>query len=451
MKKLWQKNWQLDTFIEFFETKDDLFLDQKLLKFDVYGSIAHAKMLEKISIVSKQELTKIIIGLLEILNLARKNKFELQSGDEDIHTKIENFLTDNYGEVGKKIHTGRSRNDQVLTDLQLFAKEKLIDIWSELLDALGSFYAFAHKHEFVPMPGYTHIQKAMPSSVGMWASSFVESLLDDLNLLENAYQLNDKSPLGSAAGYGVPLNLDRDYTSKLLGFKAVQINSLYCQNSRGKNEATIIAALVSILSTINKFSTDLLLFTSSEFDYFSVSKKLCSGSSIMPQKKNVDVAELLRSKANIALGHYVQIVSVSNNLPSGYNRDLQDIKKPFIESLDIAQYSLKAINILVNNIEPNVEKLRQALTPDIFATHFALSLVAKGKPFREAYRIAAEGLPQRPNNIDEILKKSTHKGGTGNLCLSDFEKKIRQKKQQFEVVRKDYQIAMNKLLRREDM
>lgn len=451
MKKLWQKNWQLDTFIEFFETKDDLLVDQKLLKFDVYGSIAHAKMLEKISILSKQELTKIIVGLLEILNLAEENKFELQSGDEDIHTKIENFLTENYGEVGKKIHTGRSRNDQVLTDLQLFTKEKLIYIWSELLDALESFYAFAHKYEFVPMPGYTHAQKAMPSSVGMWASSFIESLLDDLSLLENVYILNDKSPLGSAAGYGVPLNLDRDYTAKLLGFKAVQINSLYCQNSRGKNEAIIIAVLVSILSTINKFATDILFFTSSEFDYFSVSKKLCSGSSIMPQKKNVDIAELLRSKANIALGNYVQMVSVSSNLPSGYNRDLQDSKKPLIESFDITQNSLKAVNILINNIKPNIEKLKQALTPDIFATHLALDLVAKGKSFREAYQIAAEGLPQHLNNIDEILKKSIHKGGTGNLCLSDFEKKIKQKKRQYKAVKENYQIAIKKLLKKGDI
>lgn len=449
MKKLWQKNWQLDAFIELFETKDDLLMDQKLLKFDAYGSIAHAKMLEKIGILSKQDLSKLIAGLLEILKLAKENKFELQSGDEDIHTKIENFLTENYGEVGKKVHTGRSRNDQVLTDLQLFTKEKLIYIWSEVLDTLESFYTFAQKYEFVPMPGYTHTKKAMPSSVGMWASSFVESLLDDLNLLENVYLLNDKSPLGSAAGYGVPLNLDRDYTAKLLGFKTVQINSLYCQNSRGKNEAAMIAALVSILSTINKFATDLLLFTSSEFDYFSVSKKLCSGSSIMPQKKNVDIAELLRSKANIVLGHYVQMVSVSNNLPSGYNRDLQDGKKPLIESLDITQDSLKAVNILVNNLKPNVEKLKQALTPDIFATHFALDLVAKGKPFREAYQIAAEGLAQYPNNIDEILKKSTHKGGTGNLCLGDFEKKIKQKKQQYKTVKQDYQLAIKKLLRKE--
>lgn len=449
MKKLWQKNWQLDTFIESFETRDDILVDQKLAKFDMWGSIAHAKMLTKIGILSETELAKIIGGLLEIIDLLNQNNFKLQPGDEDIHTKIENFLTEKYGEVGKKIHTGRSRNDQVLTASRLFTKEKLFYIWKELLDSLQSFYVYAKKYEFIPMPGYTHTQKAMPSSVGMWASSFVESFMDDLSLLENAYLLNDKSPLGSAAGYGVPLNLDREYTAKLLGFKSVQINSLYCQNSRGKIEGAVIASLVSLLSTINKFSTDVVLFTSSEFNYFNVARKLCSGSSIMPQKKNVDIAELLRSKVHIVLGHYQQVMSLSTNLASGYNRDLQDTKKPLIDSLEITQDTLKAVIILINNLKPNEHSMKQALTSEIFSTHYALDLVAKGAPFREAYQIVGKGVKEHPNNIDEILKKSTHIGGTGNLCLVQFEDKITQKKQVYQETKENYQLAIKNLIGKE--
>lgn len=446
MKKLWQKNWKLDTFIESFETKDDLLLDQKLVKFDVYGSMAHAKMLAKIGILSKLELTKAIAGLLEILELSKEKKFKLESGDEDVHSKIENFLTEKYGDVGKKIHTGRSRNDQVLTDLRLFSKEHILYVWKEVLNTVISFHAFARKYEFIPMPGYTHTQKAMPSSVGMWASSFVESFIDDLSLIENTYLLNDQSPLGSAAGYGVPLNLDREFTAKLLGFKSIQINSLYCQNSRGKIEGAVISSLISVLSTINKFATDVLLFTSTEFNYFNIVNKFCSGSSIMPQKKNVDIAELLRSKVHIALGNYQQVISLSTNLPSGYNRDLQDTKKPLIESLEITQDSIKATNILINNMKPKVLNLTRSLTPEIFATHYALDLVAKGTPFREAYQIASNGITDYESNLDEIIKKSTHIGGTGNLCLTQLEDKIKQKKQVYKETKKIYQSAIKNLI-----
>lgn len=449
MTKLWQKNWQLNKFIESFETKDDLILDQKLAIFDVYGSLAHVKMLFKIGILSKGELKQAVNGLLKIIELVKKNKFQLQSGDEDIHTKVENFITEHYGEVGKKIHTGRSRNDQVLTDIQLFAKEKSIEILNEIIEVSESFHSFAQKNEFIAMPGYTHSQKAMPSSVGMWASSFVESFMDDLDLVRGAFDLNDKCTLGSAAAYGVPLNLDRDYTARLLGFKSVLNNSLYCQNSRGKNQAAIIGALISALSTINKFAADTLLFTSPEFDYFSVSEEICSGSSIMPQKKNVDIAELLRSKLHILLGYYVQMVGISGNLMSGYNRDLQDSKKSLIESLEIALDSLKVANVLINNLKANKEKLKKALTPEIFSTHFALDMVEKGKPFREAYKIAAGRIPQYPNDIEKVLKKSTHKGGTGNLCLAELGKKIEKEKKKARQISKFYQSAIRNLLKKE--
>ena len=356
MKKLWGKNEKLDPTVESFETKEDLYMDKKLIKFDVIGSLAHAKMLKKIGILSDDELSKLTKGLTEILKLIEEEKFILEVGNEDMHTKIENYLTDKYGEVGGKIHTGRSRNDQVLTAIRLYSKDRLSSIKKRLRILISSFNNFGKKYGSIPMPGYTHMQKAMPSSIRLWAGAFVESLEDDLKVLENAEKINDQSPLGSAAGYATPLNLDREYTAKLLGFSKVQNNSLYCQNSKGKIEAVIIASLVNILQTINKFASDVLLFTTSEFNFFSVSGEVTTGSSIMPQKKNVDLAELLRAKVHLVLGNYVQMVSLSANLVSGYNRDLQDIKKPLMESLEITIESLKVTKILLENITPNKKK-----------------------------------------------------------------------------------------------
>lgn len=447
MKKLWDKgNGKLNSVIEAFETKDDLLVDQKLLKFDVYSSIAHAKMLNKIGIISKSELSSILKGLSEILDLGKKGKFNLQPGDEDIHTKIENFLTKKYGEAGQKIHTGRSRNDQVLTALRLYTKEEILLLWEDLLTLLESFNTFAKKYEFIPMPGYTHMQKAMPSSVGLWASSFSEALLDDLEILKAVYILINKSPLGSAAGYGVPLNIDRKYTAECLGFEGIQTNPLYAQNSRGKLEAAVIASLNTILLDINKFASDIALFTTSEFGFFKVSDNLSSGSSIMPQKKNIDIAELLRSKIHITLGFYTQLVSLSSNLPSGYNRDLQDTKKLFIESLEIAQDSIKVTNILINNLEPNEEKLEEGLTPEIFATHKALELVSKGMPFRKAYKKVGSNISNiKIQNKKEYLKKSTHLGSTGNLSLDEYNNQLRKEKQIFKKEHEKFMLALQNL------
>lgn len=405
MKKLWQKNWQLDKTIEAFETKGDLVMDQKLVQYDVLGSLAHAKGLVKIGILTDSEFKLLSKGLLKILSLDQKGQFTLEFGDEDVHTKIENYLIKKYGDVGKKIHTGRSRNDQVLTAIRLYTKEELLHIWHEVHHLAYELLTFAKKYETVLMPGYSHMQKAMPSTAGMWAGAIAEGLLDDLAILQCAYTLNNQSPLGSAAGYGVPLPLDRIYTAQLLGFKNVQTNPLYCQNSRGKIEANVLSALISILSDINKLTNDVLLFTTSEFGYFDVDKELCTGSSIMPQKKNADIAELLRSKVHLMLGNYVQIVSLSSNLPSGYNRDLQDSKKPLIESLEITNDSINVATLLVEHLSVNKNILKQSLTPELFATHYALSLVGKGMPFREAYKKTSQILMNNEGLIKKIIKK----------------------------------------------
>lgn len=387
MKKLWQKNkTELNSLVEAFETKHDLILDQKLIKYDVLGSIAHAKMLFKINILTGEELSKLEQGLSEILKLDKAGEFNLEYGDEDIHTKIENFLTEKYGEVGKKIHTARSRNDQVLTALRLYTKAELEQAQKSTEALINSFHKFSKEHRDIAMPGYTHMQKAMPSSVSMWAESFKDSLIDDLAVIKSAYILNNQSPLGSAAGYGLPIEIDKHFTAKILGFEKVQENPIYCQNSRGKIEGVILASLISLLSTINKFSTDLILFTTTEFNFFTPSQDITTGSSIMPQKKNLDVAELLKSKVHLVLGNYIQIVSLSSNLNSGYNRNIQDTKKPLMESLEIALDSLKITKILLENITPNEKALAAAMTDELFATEKALKLVLEGESFRDAYQ-----------------------------------------------------------------
>jgi argininosuccinate lyase len=402
MKKLWQKDKEkLITEIEAFETKGDLLLDQQLIPFDIQGSMAHAKMLCKIGILTAKELQILLEGLEKINSLYKQDKFLLSFGDEDTHSKIENFLTENYGEVGKKIHTGRSRNDQVLTALRLYSVYELGQIKSQTTKLINTFKLFKKEYGKIPMPGYTHMQKAMPSSISLWAESFIAAFKDDLKNINNVHGLINQSPLGSAAGYGVPINLDKKYTASLLGFKKVQENPIYCQSSRGKFDANILSALIQLLLTINKFASDLLLFTTAEFGFFQASESITTGSSIMPQKKNLDLAELLRSKVHLVLGNYVQIVSLSSNLISGYNRDLQDGKKPLMESLEITKESLGMVQLLLSNIKPNKEALKKNMTMDLFATEKTLKLVLKGESFRNAYRKIGKELEGGEKNEKE--------------------------------------------------
>lgn len=436
MKKLWDKGIPFHTTVEAFETKDDLVMDQKLVQADVAASLAHAVGLASLDLLTDTELTNAKTGLHTILKLQSIGKFTLTLGDEDVHTKIENYLTQTYGRIGKKIHTGRSRNDQIATTIRLFTKDELVGIALNTLDVACSFVTFAQTYEWLPMPGYTHMQKAMPSSVGMWAASFAQNLLDDLVVLKGALAIVDQSPLGSAAGYGVPIPLARAKTAKLLGFAVVQGNSLACQNSRGKMELAVTSALLQVMLTINKFATDVMLFTTNEFHLFTVTNELTTGSSIMPQKKNVDVAELLRSKAHLVLGNLVSIASLTTNLPSGYNRDVQDLKKPLIESLAWTGDCLKISALLLASLVPNKKMLASAMTPELFATHKALEKVAGGIPFRDAYRQTAQELHELPavlkDEMYSLLKQSTHFGGTGNLGLKELTMAITHEKTAWE-------------------
>jgi argininosuccinate lyase len=424
-RKLWDKGKAILPLLERFETGSDLVLDSNLARYDIIGSLAHAKMLNRIGIISDNELRSLFGGLRSALALKEAGKFELSFGDEDIHTKLENYLARRCGDAGYKIHTARSRNDQVLTALRLYLKDRMLCIRQKALDLSRIFLVFAKTYEFVPMPGYTHMQRAMPSSVGMWAESFSEALLDDLELVESAYAVNDQLPLGSAAGYGVPIKVDREYVRSLLGFSRIQRNSLYCQNSRGKIELAVVGALVAVMMDIARFASDVLIFTTKEFGFFDVSQNLLTGSSIMPQKNNVDIAELLRSKQGLMTGYYVQIADIAKGLPSGYNRDLQDIKKPLIEAVDLAESSLDVAILLVKGIKPNAGAMEAALTPEIFATHNAFKLVKQGVPFRKAYREVASHMEQieRPD-LKRSLLQSSHIGATGNIGIPETRYKI---------------------------
>ena len=446
MTKLWQKNYNLDKEIEKFTVGNDYLLDLNLLKYDVYGSIAHAMMLNKIGILNKGELIKLKKALIEILRLNEKNKFEISQEDEDAHTAIENYLIRKLGNIGKKIHTARSRNDQVLVDIRLYSKENLLDVKRLALNLISSLADLAEKYKEVPMPGYTHSRKAMPSSVGLYFGSFAESLIDDLKILENAYELNDQCPLGSGAGYGIPLDVDRQLVADLLGFKKVQNNSLYVQNSRGKFESAIIFALSAVMNDLSRLANDMILFSMDEFGFFKLPDEFCTGSSIMPQKKNPDVFELSRAKAAKVDSNLYLAKSIISKLQSGYNRDLQLTKEPLIESFEITTATLKIFNLMVQNIQVDKEKCIEACTQELFAAEHAYGLVKNGIPFRDAYKKISEQQAnmQRTDPIKNIKSKK-HIGATGNLGLENIKSKINSLNSDLTTELKKFKLRLNSL------
>ncbi len=383
---VWSKGYSLNRDVEKFTVGNDFMIDVEIAKYDIRASIAHAAMLKKIGMITGAEFNK----LRSELNSLMSRKIELKAEDEDIHSYIENYLTKNLGSLGKKIHTARSRNDQVLVAVRLYSKDKLNAVNEFVLELIKSIKKFQQRNSTTQIPGYTHMQKAMPSSVKMWTESFIESLHDDLMLLEAALKLNDQNPLGTGAGYGVPLKVDRKITTDFLGFARIQENPIYCQNSRGKIELAILNALNSVALTINKISADIMLFTMSEFNYFYLPKEFCTGSSIMPQKKNYDVIELLRAKSAKFSSYGYEVESIIKNLPSGYNRDFQLIKEPLIKGFEEITEIMKMMVIVFNNLKVNSANCRNAMTQELFATEKAYKLVKKGIPFRDAYRKVAE-------------------------------------------------------------
>ncbi|PJA02476.1 argininosuccinate lyase [bacterium (Candidatus Gribaldobacteria) CG_4_10_14_0_2_um_filter_36_18] len=388
--KLWEKGYKLDKQIESFTVGEDYILDQKLVSYDCLASIAHVKMLGRIGILKRQEVKRLVRELNNIIKLTRKGRFKILKEQEDCHTAIENYLIKKLGRLGKKIHTARSRNDQVLTALRLYYKDELSSCKKLINDLIGTFKKFLKQYGGIKLPGYTHTRKAMPSSVALWVNSFVDSMKDNLKLIDFTLQLIDQSPLGTGAGYGIPFKIDREYTKKLLRFKKLQKNPIYTQNSRGKFESTILHALTQIMFDLNKIASDLIVFSMPEFGYFELPKNFCTGSSIMPQKKNPDALELLRAKYHVVVSYEFQVKNTIGNLLSGYNRDLQLTKEPTMKGFEITKESLSVMSLIFKNLKVDKEKCNKALTKDIYATEKAYKLVEKGVPFREAYKIISE-------------------------------------------------------------
>ena len=393
LKKLWDKKGGVKTnqTVENYTVGVDYLLDLELLPYDVRGTMAHAKMLHKIKILTLKELDTLLTGLNKILALWKAGKFKIDKSQEDGHTAIEAFLTENYGEVGKKVHTGRSRNDQSLTMTRLFSKEKLLEIKGEIENLLKELRLQIKKNGKIKMPGYTHMQRAMPSSVPMWLTSYLSSLEDDLILIDAAFKVIDQNPLGSAAGYGEnTLGLDRKFTTKELGFKRVQENPIYCAMSRGKFENIVLQAISNVMFDLGKIANDLLLFTTKEFNFFTLPDSFKTGSSIMPQKKNYDVLELVRGNIGIFYGYQNQIQNVIKNLPAGYNRDFQLTKEPYIKGIKLALDTIEVMTLVIKNLEIKKVNLENACSPELYATDEALKLVKGGKSFREAYQEVKE-------------------------------------------------------------
>lgn len=421
--KLWDKGLTIDKKIEQFTVGNDREIDMYIAKYDVQASIAHAKMLYKIDIINSDELQQLEEGLKELQNQIENNTFVIEESFEDVHSKIEFELTKKYGDVGKKIHTARSRNDQVLVALHLYYKNDLLLIKDKTKTFFDTLLELAEMHKNQLLPGYTHLQVAMPSSFGLWFSAYAELLVDDLYMLDAALKIVDQNPLGSAAGYGSSFPIDRDLTTKEMGFATLKYNVIAAQLGRGKNERTIAAVLGGLCNTLSRFSMDICLYTSQNFGFISFPDELTTGSSIMPHKKNPDVFELIRGKCNKIQSLQTEMVLITNNLPSGYHRDFQLLKENMIHAfeelkdiLDIFDFAIKQIKI--TDIDLTDDKYKYLFTVDCIN-----NLVVEGMSFREAYQQIGAQIQEgsyKPNTS----KKHSHIGSIHNLCLEDIRNKL---------------------------
>jgi argininosuccinate lyase len=425
MAKLWQKTTTLDALIESYTVGRDFDLDQQLLPADALASMAQARHLAKIGLVTPAEADALVAELGCIVLDWKAGTFRVLRSDEDCHTAIENRLTERLGDAGKKIHTGRSRNDQVLTALRVYGRSRLEQVRGGILDLAADLSAFARAHQGVPMPGRTHLQTGMPSSVGLWAAAWAEELLDTLVLADAAYRLLDRSPLGFAASYGVPLPLDREYSASLMGFASVHRNVLAASHSRGKGEAAVLDVLDQVGLTLSRMAQDLILFSLPEFGYFRLPAELCTGSSIMPQKKNPDALELTRAKSATLSSYAALVKNVLRSQPSGYNRDLQETKEPYFRGLDLAAEMVAILGLTIRRLEVVPAALEKAFTPDIFATDAAYEQVRAGATFRDAYRDVGLNLDRLVGrDPKQTIADRTHTGSAGNLGLDALDAEI---------------------------
>lgn len=445
--KLWSKGYDVEPLIERYEAARNAAMDAELIQYDIWGSMAHARMLHEVGLLSVSEWQSIHAALRDLLASAEDGALRPSASDEDIHTVIEHALIEKTGDSGKKIHTGRSRNDQVLVDLRLYAKDALLEIMDVLLATAESLLGLASANEWTPMPGYTHMQRAMLSSVGLWASSYAEALLDDCVPLAAAYTLNDQSPLGSAAAFGVPLSLDRELVASLLGFAGPHHNVLTAANARGKFETAVTQALALIMLDLSKWAQDVLLYTTSEYDFFSVPQELCDGSSIMPQKRNLGALELVRGRAHTVIGLQSQMLSTLAGLPSGYNMDYQETKGPLIEAVHICAESLGVVGLYAARIGVNQTQLEAACSAELFATDRAYELARDGVPFRDAYRqVAANPAAQAPGDLVARLQARTHTGAPGHLDLPGVSARIESERAAWKARRDHFTHAIETLI-----
>ena len=421
--KLWKKEFSLDKAIENFTVGNDREIDIHIAKYDVIASKAHAKMLASVGIISSEEATALIDELDKLLIQIKNNEFTIEQDFEDVHSKIEFELTKELGETGKKIHTARSRNDQVLVALQLYYKSELTIIIEQVKTLFNTLISLANRYKDTLLPGYTHLQVAMPSSFGLWFSAYAETLLDDIELLTSSLKIVDQNPLGSAAGYGSSFPIDRDITTKELDFATLKYNVIAAQMARGKNERIIASSLGNLANTLSKFSMDICLYMSQNFGFITFPDELTTGSSIMPHKKNPDVFELVRGKCNQLQALQTEMLLISNNLPSGYHRDFQLLKENMINGfenmktiLDIFNYSIQ--QVIVKEIDIHDDKYKYLFTVDNIN-----NLVTNGMPFREAYiKISTE--VEKGTYVPDSSKKHTHIGSIHNLSLDKIKEKL---------------------------
>ena len=414
-QKLWEKNVQVDHEVDIFTVGKDRELDLYLAKYDVLGSMAHITMLESIGLLTKEELNVLLAELRNIYAVADRGEFIIEEGIEDVHSQVELMLTRRLGDMGKKIHSGRSRNDQVLLDLKLFTRsqiQELVELVSGLFDVLISQ---SNRYKDVLLPGYTHLQVAMPSSFGLWFGAYAESLVDDLQLMQAAYRICNRNPLGSAAGYGSSFPLNRQMTTDLLGFDSLDYNVVYAQMGRGKMERTVAFAMAGIAATLSKLAFDACMFNSQNFGFIKLPDQFTTGSSIMPHKKNPDVFELTRAKCNKLQGLPQQIILISNNLPSGYFRDLQIIKEVFLPAFD----ELKDCLRMVTHMMREARVIEHILHDDNYSLLFSVEEVNRrvlaGMPFRDAYKQVGLDI-EAGKFIPSKSVNHTHEGSIGNLC-----------------------------------
>jgi len=422
--KLWDKGYSTDKKIDIFTVGNDRELDLVLAKYDVIGSLAHAKMLHKIGLLSKEEINSVIKELENILQNIEDGKFTIEDSFEDVHSKVEFLLTEKLGDTGKKIHTARSRNDQVLVDVHLYLKDELKEIKDQTIELFDQLILLAKQHEKVLLPGYTHLQVAMPSSFGMWFSAYAESLIDDVYFINAAYKVVDQNPLGSAAGYGSSFPIDREDTTKTMGFETLKYNSVAAQMSRGKTEKSVAFAMSSVAGTLSKFAYDICLYMSQNFGFVSFPDELTTGSSIMPHKKNPDVFELIRGKCNKIQALPFELTMISNNLPSGYHRDLQLLKEGLLPAIQTLKSCLEMFTYSLQNIQVNTNILDDKKYDYLFSVEEVNDLVQNGTPFRDAYKIVGENIAKGNFKPNKDIKH-THLGSVGNLALDEIKSKMK--------------------------